>query len=66
MATLKPFDDLRQRVAGFPIDSVEWDGDLEDLFAIAHIDRAGSAHWAIERRAQPLEPLGFHFLEELL
>src|SRR6185503_21280148 len=56
---MEAIDDLRERLFG-PIDVPERHVDLEDLLAIAHVDRAVAAHRSFERHAQPPAALGLH------
>ena len=66
VTAVKQLDELRQRVGSRPIDPVEPDRDLEDLLAIAHIDRPRRPRRAIERGAQPSQALRLHLLEQAL
>ena len=71
---MKPLDDLRQRIGGFPIDPVEWHRNLEDLFAVTHIDRAAHPRRPVKACPGPRSGGGseasqafrFHILEQEL
>ena len=64
MAFVKPCRDLVEQITGVEVDPVEIDTDLEDLLAVAHVERAADAHRSVEP-AETLASLALEHGEEM-
>ena len=49
MTLVKARGDLPEQVGGVEADALEIDADLEDLLAVAHVERAADAHRSVKR-----------------